>query len=76
MRGHCARAGRQWIAKGVDAGGAVSNDCGNDRLSHQRLNALSTSHPRVAIHTTVASKATTSAVMQTTRIALGCRRAG
>ncbi len=64
MRGHCARTDRQGIAKSVDVGAAVSDDCGNDRLNHQRLNALTTSHPRLAIHTTVASKATTSIAMQ------------
>jgi hypothetical protein len=54
----------QGIANGVDVGGAVSKDCGNDPPSHQRLKALTTSHPRVAIHATVASKATTSTAMQ------------
>jgi hypothetical protein len=33
-------------------------------LPHQRLKALTTSHPRVAIHTSVASKARDSMVMQ------------
>lgn len=36
---------------------------GCDWLRHQRLKALTTSHPRVAIHTRVASKARTSMVM-------------
>ena len=53
--------GRRQLAEPTGRANPSSDDW---RLSHQRLKALTTSHPRVAIHTRVASKAITSMAMQ------------